>query len=214
MNALQSLALAAQLLGLDAVLPPKAVEPTPLFSVALADAQAAQDGACRDARTARVCAAYGPGYELWVKARVDGSWYSFPKSELKTGVDAGGARLSFEGGAILVDGERVPEMELVAALYASSRRVTLGVVDYAVLYEDGALVPHSATFLRRDHEGNYFMAWRPAQRLATYEWLLAVNGIMYGPRLEGEAMRFYSKPVPNVPEPLGEGSFYGERPVR
>lgn len=202
MNAFESLVLAAQLAGVS-VAPIKApVLPTEIARYALADVVAAQDSACKVVSGLRVCAAFGTDYETWIKVSQGGATLAFPESKLRQGADAFGKRLSYARGVLAVGAEDVEMIELLASIYAKAKRIRLGVVDYAVLYEDGALVPRSATFVRKDPEdGQFYIAWRPAAELQTYEWLLAVNGIMYGPRLEGAEMGFYSKPVPNIPQP-------------
>lgn len=220
MNAIQSLVVAANLLGVDASAPQQPVQPTPLFSVALADVVARQNAACRPMYQFDVCLAFGTGYETWFKfKRAGGATVAFSESQLREGRELEGLRLSYAEGALTVGERKAPIAELLTAVYKGAERVRLGaLVDYAVLWEDGALVAKSATFLRQDqNDGTFYLAWRPAARLASHEWLLAVNGIMYGPRLEGDVFRFYSKPVPIIPKPSQTGVGFGEErriPIR
>lgn len=210
MNALQSLLVAAQLSGVPS--PAPVDMPKPILRLDLKEVARDQDRAWLPlevgAHTLWLSAGFGPEYELFVKVRQGGVTVALPQSKLEAkavvALPEGRYRLEYEGGivrAFALDesgGGQLFAMDLIGSLYRTAVLVRLGVVDYAVLYEDGALIGKSATFLRQDQGGRFYLAYRDAAQLAKIEWLLAVNGIMYGVRLEGGTLGFYSKPVPPV----------------
>lgn len=210
MNALQSLVLAAQLSGVPAPAPVDI--PKPILRLDLKEVARDQDRAWvplqAGSRELFFSVGFGPEYELFVKVRQGGVTLALPQSKLEAkavvSLPAGRYRLEYEGGivrAFALDepgGGQLFAGELIRSLYSAAVLVRLGVVDYAVLYEDGALIAKSATFLRQDQAGRFYLAYRDAAQLSKIEWLLAVNGVMYGVRLEGGTLGFYSKPVPPV----------------
>lgn len=83
-------------------------------------------------------------------------------------------------------------------LYDDSMKVTFGdAVTYAVFrnLEPLAEVEGSVT-MRRDQEGQYFYSVTPdAQVSAAPRWLLAVNGVLYGLKVEEGSLLFVGKPI-------------------
>lgn len=172
---------------------------------------------------------FDPAYEPWAKLRQEGMFAAFPRGRLERGVELdfprGRYRISYADGALFAASTRedsraspavtpgrsvrVPARSLLDALYERGRPAVFPPVRYVILFEDGGLLPPSVAMLRRDVEGTYWTACRNLDALRALHWLLAVDGIMFGMRWEGEALAFYSKPVP----PAGKPFFPSERAV-
>lgn len=207
MRALESLVLSAQLLGLSAPAPKPLDVPSPVLRLDLAEVQRDQDRAWQDlqvgAHAVGLTAAFNEQAGLVIKLRQAGVTLSYHQSALVGGKEIqlprGRYKVWHENGIVRIfalderGGGQLFAMDLVRSLYNAAVIVRLGVVDYAVVQGHDSI-----SFLRRDDAGRYYVAYRPAARLARIEWLLAVNGLMYGVRLEGASLAFYSKPLPPV----------------
>ena len=74
---------------------------------------------------------------------------------------------------------------LLRELYEAALHALFTPVEYAVLYEDGALAPAAITLLREDREGRLWATYKPVAEMGKMHWFLAVNGVMFGMKLEG-----------------------------
>lgn len=218
---LASLAAAAALLGAPSVPAPtprsvpapasaKAAE-TVVTRLPLAALAAAQSGAFVPrpfgGATLEAAIAFDAKADGWLKFR-SGAWTAvYSESALKAGVAAnlpsGPATLTLDADgrtvtAAAASGARTAfdENELMDALYAAATRVTLDIVTYAALYEDGASAPASLCLLRRDQAGNYFVTYRALPEMAATQWFLGANMRLYGMKIAGPALVFVSEPVP------------------
>lgn len=170
---------------------------------------------------------FAPKYESWIKFRQGGKTAAHGLKRLETGVEEDFPveryRLTFGNGSVRAfpvrppqePQARVPMGEMLDSLYNKGLHVHFPYVEYAVLYEDGGVLPPSVALLRLDHEGTYWLTHKETKELKWIFWFLAVDGTMYGMRLEGMDLVFHSKPVPPVSRPsTGEGqpqSHPGER---
>ncbi len=159
-----------------------------------------------------------PAAELWIKFRQGGEVLGRTVKALSdwNDLDLPGepARAIYENGLLrfhpALDPRAqhtvVPVPGLIRGLYDASLHVLLGgAVDYAVVVEDGP-VPESLCLLRRDNGGTIWVTHRSKAEMAELQWFLAVNGTLYGMRMEGDSLVFYSKPVP----PAGAAAVPGE----
>lgn len=149
-----------------------------------------------------------PGAELWIKFRQGGEVLVRTAAALADWNDLDlpnePARAIYENGMVrfhpALDSRAqhtvVSVPGLIRGLYDASLHVLLGgAVDYAVTVEDGP-VPASICLLRRDNGGTIWVTHRSQAEMRELQWFLAVNGVLYGMKLEGQDLVFYSKPVP------------------
>jgi hypothetical protein len=243
-SAFQALLLSAQLAGaagkpaLSAALPaplvPAAAQPAPkpVLSIPLREIAAEQDRAVAYADVGRgrigFNIALDPQAELWVEFRQGGRLAGYPLPALEKGVDA---RFPVEDYRFAVQDwvvraypllqpqspqASVPVPALLRSSYELALHVLFDPVEYAVLYEDGASgVPASLSLLREDRDGTLYVTFSKLSDLQTkLKWFLAVNGTMFGMKVEGDSLVFYSQPVPAVSEvPQGPAGRTPLRPV-
>lgn len=223
-GAIQMLILSAQLAGIDAppIAPlsvakskartaptsPQLVMRVPLDEIARRQDQAGFD---RIAGRGRIHFAIGfdPQAYPWVKLSQGGYSSAYPLSKLKQGVEeafpAEAYRFLYDHDsirAVPLDAPQTPQaevqrMELVENLYHTAARVSFPFVRYAVLYEDGGLVPGSICLLRREGPGHFEVSYHKLEDLKEIEWFLGVSCVLYGIRLEHGSLAFYSKPIPD-----------------
>ena len=199
-----SLVLIADLAGMKA--PASRPAPVRVDAVSIAEVRAAQDAAYSSAGAVGVetRAAFDPAGGLWLKLRrstweaavpfKDGSReLDTPLGRLRVEVGGGAATLSLGGRSAVVRSGA-----LLDAAYAANRRATFGPITYAAFHEDGASVPAGVAMLRRGQDGVYWVAHRALGDMSRMQWLLSVNGTMYGMRLDGAELAFYAQPTPGV----------------
>lgn len=83
-------------------------------------------------------------------------------------------------------------------LYAKSAKVTFGgAVTYAVFRNLEPLTESEGTIaLRMGSDGLYYYSLTPDRQITSYpRWLLAVNGVLYGLRLDSASLQLVSKPI-------------------
>lgn len=80
--------------------------------------------------------------------------------------------------------------------FERGRRLVIGPVRYAMFVEPGLGAEPGYGLLRRDAEGDFWVTHWTARELADLRWFLAVDGTMYGFRLEGERLVLHAQPVP------------------
>jgi hypothetical protein len=216
---------AAQLMGFHAGpsrTPVAFVAPaeTVVLTLPLAEVTRAQDAVFieRSSDGLAAAAAFDPAGELWIKMRQDGVTLAFSAEALAKGavaplprgsyaVTLGTDGLSVKGPADAAPVLLAPEGSLLDALYDNGARVMMPIVRYAALYEPEL---GSVCLLRRDQAGAYWLGHHTVERLRTRPaWFLAVNGIGYALRLDGETAVFFSKPL----QPLAGTAFEPERRV-
>lgn len=218
MSAIKALLLTAQLAGvtpldiqttaLKSPTGPADVQPliqVPLSAVAAGNARATAFRTL-DGKRIAFSLSLGPDGYLWLRASREDAHRNLRFADLLNGMDVelAGDGYRFKLGPGLdvlritsVSGEaaRLSLQQLINHLYKLSVHVRLGPVVYSALYEDGALFPRAAGLLRRDRDGRFWVTYRRAQHMAGVYWFLAVNGTMYGLRIERGDLVFYSKPV-------------------
>ncbi|MBI4678562.1 MAG: hypothetical protein HY748_13370 [Elusimicrobia bacterium] len=63
----------------------------------------------------------------------------------------------------------------------------------------GGAIPASVSLIREDQQGRFWVTYGKASEVAAeIKWFVAINGVMYGMKLEAPNLVFYSKPVPPV----------------
>jgi len=209
-SALQTLVLAAQVAGVS----PSALEapafesgiansPQPILSLPLAEIRAAQNSSIIvrevDGVSLSFSAASGPEM-LWLRVSGEDETHQWSWKTLSGGVSAsfGGKIVKISAddrGLINVGSVSFNLLDEMWRLYGKAVHIRIDPVLYAVTYEDGSAgIPHSISLIRRDTQGMGWIAYRDSQRLATIHYFIAVNGVLYGMRLEGENLVFYAKP--------------------
>ncbi len=208
MTALQSLVLAAQVAGVS---PAPLFEsglavnvPQPILSLPLAEITAAQNSSKIirnvDGVLLAFSAASGPEM-LWLRVSGEGVARQWSWQELSGGVSAsfGNQTIRFsidERGGVTAGSVSFNLLDDMWRLYEKAVRISIDPVLYAVTYEDGfSGVPRSVSLIRKDSEGMGWISYRSSDRLAEIHYFVAVNGVLYGMRLEGEMLVFYSKPI-------------------
>ena len=228
LSAFQALLLSAQLAGvggkpaLPAALPtplvPAAAQsaPKPILTIPLQKIAAEQERAVAYEEVGRgrigFNIALDPQAELWVEFRQGERLVGHAIPALEKGVDE---RFPVEDYRFAVEDWTVRAYPLAApqspqasvpvpALLRSSYELALHVlfapVEYAVLYEDGRSgVPASLSLLRQAQDGTLYVTYNKLSDLqAKLKWFLAVNGVMFGMKAEGDSLVFYSQPVPDI----------------
>ncbi|MFA6003293.1 MAG: hypothetical protein WC881_04420 [Elusimicrobiota bacterium] len=221
MNALQALLLSAGLAGMDAVpMPPPitsapvimAEQPQLLVSVPLAEISAAANAAAVTQPVGRgqitFRAGLDPRANTWIKFQQDKIITAHPESELTGGIQerfpAGTYRFAIKGDALHASPIAAPHTPaaqvsvsgLLHAAYNAAPHAAIAPLKYAMLYEDGSLIPASVCLLRKDDNGILWVTYAKAADLQRIQWFVAVNGVMYGMKLEGEALAFYAQTMP------------------
>jgi hypothetical protein len=225
MSAFQSLLLAAQLSGVDgrvalppAVVPapvpaaaqpaPQVVRRIPLWQVAL-KARLADEVRPVGLGLIGFSLGFDPQAELWAKFRQLDFASAHPVSALEKGLDEAfpvqSCRLQASGDKLSAYPTAAPQTpradlsldSLLERTYEAAEHVSFPPVDYAVLYEDGGLVPGSLSLLRKDDQGQFMVGYYSlADMKKDIQWFLGVDGVLYGMRIEGDGLVFYSEPVP------------------
>ncbi|HCC46633.1 MAG TPA: hypothetical protein DEQ38_00710 [Elusimicrobia bacterium] len=112
-------------------------------------------------------------------------------------------KLKEQGGVVYIASSSGEKMEVTVGslfdlLYAKSAKVTFGgAVTYAVFRNLEPLTESEGTVaLRSGSDGLYYYSLTPDRQIASYpRWLLAVNGVLYGLRLDAASLQFVSKPI-------------------
>jgi hypothetical protein len=73
-------------------------------------------------------------------------------------------------------------------------------------YEDGTLLPEASGLVRKDDQGQFWITYHRRQG-AKLHWFVAVNGQMFGFRIEGSNLVFYGQST------AGSVLSAGEKPV-
>ncbi|MBI5624812.1 MAG: hypothetical protein HY924_13625 [Elusimicrobia bacterium] len=96
---------------------------------------------------------------------------------------------------------------MLRQVYTAAAHVQVPLVEYAVLFEEerqGSAIPASVSLMREDRYGNFWITYGTAAEAAKgIKWFVGVNGVIYGMRLEGSNLVFYSKVLP--PEKFSGG---------
>lgn len=189
---------------------PRADAPRIVLAVPLKEAADAQANLLRNLE------AGGASFELRIGLAADGdlpfsaaqggvtrtwSW-----AELEKGVEsdfpAGRFRAAFDGRWLVLTPStggpegRVWVNSLLARYFDAAPHVALDPVTWAVLVQGPASAPEAVGLLRRDQEGNFFLAYRTRAEMANIDWFVAINGQFYGMRPEKGLLTVYTKPVP------------------
>ena len=222
-SALQALILSAQLAGIDTRLPPPppvrlavvreaAAEPKPVLALTLKEIVSEQERAVSWSEVGRGRIGFSVGLDpeasLWVKFRQGARAAAYPPADLENGVEekfpVERYRFLLENGmvrALPVLPPQYPQANvslpgMIRSAYELAAHVLFTPVDYAVLYEDGGLVPASVSLVREDSQGALWVTYSKASELSQIKWFLAVNGVLFGMKLEADKLVFYSKPAP------------------
>lgn len=228
MTAFQALILSAGLAGVDGKpalpaarpepLAPAAAQPAPkpVLAIPLREIAAEQDRAVAYEAVGQGRVGFNialdPQAELWVEFRQGENLVGHPIPALEKGVDA---RFPVEDYRFAVQDWTVrayplaapqspqanlPVPALLRSAYELSLHVLFDPVEYAVLTEDGKSgVPASLSLLRQAQDGTLYVTYNKLSDLqAKLKWFLAVNGVMFGMKLEGDSLVFYSQPVPDI----------------
>lgn len=152
--------------------------------------------------------AFGPEQKLWAKIRQGPAEIAYPLERLASGVEelfpAGPYRFTYANGLITawpLDESRPPAVnvsaaELLERLHQAALMITfLDRFDYAVLYEDGNLIPASVTLLSREKPGVYKALRRSTDELRELQWFLEHQVKRVGMRLEEDGLAFYDQPA-------------------
>lgn len=221
MNAFSALLISAQLAGapanspaagttVPAVSPEAAGEAAgvrPIGRAPLAGISAGRDRAAvrrtLGGRELGFTLALGPDGYLWVKVAAEKGFKIISIPALRRVVDAeiGGVFYRFRMKGDLIEaaahsGEtvRVSLRHMAESLYELGLHAAFGPVVYTMLYEDGAVLPEAAGLLRKDDAGDFWVTYAPPEGSGIH-WFLAVDGTMFGLRLERPELAFYSQPV-------------------
>ncbi|MBI5240453.1 MAG: hypothetical protein HY926_08260 [Elusimicrobia bacterium] len=224
-SAFQALLLSAQLADVDGkVVPmpsvlaapaPAAAQPAPkpILRVPLKEIVVQQERAAEQAQVGRGSIDFklglDPQADLWVKFKQGNRAAAHALADLEKGVDE---RFPVEAYHFAVKDWIVRAYPLaqpqspqanvsVAALlrqtYELAEHVRFEPVEYAMLFEDGGLVPASLSLVREDRNGVLQVTYnRLADVQKAVQWFLGVDGILYGMKVEGVDLVFYSEPVP------------------
>lgn len=111
-------------------------------------------------------------------------------------------RITKTGDAVAIEGAGARVETTMTALfdqlYNNSLKVTFGdAVTYAVFRNLEPLTENEGTVsLRVGSDGLYYFSLTPDGQIADYpRWLLAVNGVLYGLRIDYGSLLFVSKPI-------------------
>lgn len=138
--------------------------------------------------------AAGPGGNAWSGEMLEkGVVYKYKEKEFS---------ISGRGDALVIEADGVRHETSFAALfdrlYAGSMQVSFGgAVTYAVFRNTEPLTEGQGTVsLRRGSDGLYYFSLTPDGLIEDYpRWLLAVNGVLYGLRLDSGSLLFVSKKI-------------------
>lgn len=210
-----SLALASQLSGFANYAPTPvpaakrapAPEPRPVSSMLIAEVASRTGAALRRetaGRTLEFSVRVDPDERPRVVIKEDGASASFSLSELEAGATAalpgGPLPLRLSKGTLAAGAASVTLQELLQLAYDAAAHVEFPPVTYALLLESAADKPQAVATLRRDSEGIFWLAYHPVARLSKIEWLLSIDGTLFGMRLDGSRLTFWSKPLPPLPK--------------
>ncbi|MCX5785034.1 MAG: hypothetical protein NTX59_05050 [Elusimicrobia bacterium] len=124
----------------------------------------------------------------------DGVTFKYAGGELKIKEENGTIILTGPGGG----SAQTSSSELFDLLYANSTQVTFGdAVTYAVARNMAPLSMNDGILtLRQGSDGLYYYSLTPdAQITGQPRWVLAINGVLYGLRLDGPELAFVSKAI-------------------
>ena len=156
--------------------------------------------------TIKPAAGFGAG--AWKEdALAAGVAYKYKDLELR--ISRSGDALVIEGAGARVETTLTSLFDL---LYANSLQVTFGdAVTYAVFRNLAPLSENEGTVsLRVGADGLYYFSLTQDAQITDYpRWLLAVNGVLYGLRVDYGSLLFVSKPIE-----MQKLVFFPERAVR
>ncbi len=151
---------------------------------------------------------FDSGWEEWFALKPEGCGTAgaWNREMLEAGVDweSGGLklRLKRDGDRVLIESAagtaEVPQGALFDLLYEKSPKVTFGgMVSYAVVRNLEPLSEREGTVtLRIGSDGLYYYSLTPDADIAGgARWLLAVNGVLYGLRIDSGSLLFVSKVI-------------------
>lgn len=167
---------------------------------------------------------FAPDTELWLKFRQDNQRQkltgAYPFASVQKGFVSrfplGYYRIWSKDGLIHADpatGPTEPKAsvsltEVFESLLNRCVTIRIGPITYAILREDGALLPASVSLLRKDTAGRYWVTYNADKDLSQIQWFVSVDGVLYGLRREGETLAFYSKPATSLAPPSLETSVF------
>ncbi len=118
-----------------------------------------------------------------------------PYGHYTAGVFAGQFELSGYDGSTA----RAKVDYLFSKTLAKAAQLQFDPVTYGMLIEGTPDKLASVALIRQDSNGQYWVAWHSADELKDVVWLLAVDGKMFGVKLEGAKLAVYGEPVPTLP---------------
>jgi hypothetical protein len=153
--------------------------------------------------------AFDPQVDYWIKLRQDQRAVAHPIADFQAGLDekfpAETYHFVLQNGMVRaypVDPPQSPQANvstpaLLSQAYNLAQHVLLTPFEYAVFYEDGALVPASVTLIRENDAGQFLLTYCKAEDAQKQiQWFLTMDGTLYGMQLEGDQLVFYSEPQP------------------
>ena len=146
--------------------------------------------------------ASGPGAGAWKESDLAaGAVYKYNGLELNLKETDGVVTVASSGG----ESADVAVSGLFDRLYDGSLRITFGdAVTYAAFRNLEPLTETEGTAtMRRDDDGVYYLSVTPDSQIAAGpRWLLAVNGVLYGLRVEDASLLFVSKRIETARVPF------------
>ncbi|MEI7528288.1 MAG: hypothetical protein WCK76_05035 [Elusimicrobiota bacterium] len=130
----------------------------------------------------------------------EGVNYAYAGTKVAIKDEDGAIKLAWQGGSA-----ETSMAELFDLLYSSSASVTFGdAVTYALIRNLEPLTEKEGTVtMRQGSDGLYYYSLTQDSEIeAAPRWLLAVNGVLYGLRIEDASLQFIAKQIEMRPEPL------------
>lgn len=149
----------------------------------------------------------GQSVQVPFDALAQGAPAELPYGHYTVKLFAGLVEISTPDGAL----GRVSLDSLMARLQSRAAQLSFDPVVYAVALDGTPQAPKSVALLRQDSEGTYWVAWHGAQELQSIVWLVAIDDAMYGMKLGGGALDFFSEPAPQLAAPVLHD---GAKPLR
>lgn len=189
-------------------------QPRKIASFTLEELERAREATWLDGQVGEGRLAFNLGFDMdkgvWFLAREGEAAAAFLLDELDAGqvrdLPSGPVELiRVQSGLVLVrpaDRQTGPVAnvsvpQLIQSAYAASPQLDLTAVRYSIVRDrgEGGRSP-SITLLRRDGGGRLYFAHHSDAELAKIVWFVAIDGRLYGMKLDGPALSIYSKPVP------------------
>jgi hypothetical protein len=138
--------------------------------------------------------------EPWLKVREGAATKAAALAKLGEPValnlPGGPVTVQSRGRKIAIGNVEVAHDALNAAVFGNARKIQIGPVPYALLYEDGSTVPASVSLVR-ESGGRYFVSYHTVASLSSHQWILAADGLMWAIRLDASELGVYAKASEN-----------------